>query len=150
MRCLLYQLRALCVKVCPEGAIQLIDNTVGSISMIDYDKCTGCGTCVEKCPRKCIHLDPPIDPELVPCEKPAAIEGGELQLPDSRLLRNAGLGLWDKSERICKRKDFLSDITEKSSEGVFLPALLFFLSLLSLGSCGRESGEAVRFESTRS
>ena len=30
-----------------------------------------------------------------------------------------------------------------------MPALLFFLSLLSLGSCGRESGEAVRFESTR-
>ena len=66
----------LCVKACPEGAIRLIDDTVGSVSMIDYEKCVSCGICVEKCPRKSIHLDPPIDPEVFLCEKQGPVEGG--------------------------------------------------------------------------
>lgn len=40
-----------CVKNCPEGAITLVDN----LAVIDYDKCTGCGTCKSVCPVKCIH-----------------------------------------------------------------------------------------------
>lgn len=40
----------LCEKNCPEGAIT-VDNFVASI---DQDKCTGCGKCAEKCPRKII------------------------------------------------------------------------------------------------
>ncbi len=40
----------LCQKNCPSGAIA-VDNFVAKI---EYDKCTGCNTCVEKCPRHII------------------------------------------------------------------------------------------------
>lgn len=40
----------LCEKVCPEGAVT-VDNFVAAI---DQNKCTGCGKCAEKCPRKII------------------------------------------------------------------------------------------------
>lgn len=40
----------LCVKNCAEGAITMVNN----IPVIDYSKCTGCLTCLNKCPRKCI------------------------------------------------------------------------------------------------
>ncbi len=47
MFCGLYHL---CEKNCPEGAVTVTDN----IAHIDYEKCTGCGTCAEKCPKKII------------------------------------------------------------------------------------------------
>ena len=34
------------------GAITVENN----IAHIDYSKCTGCGKCAEKCPKKIIHL----------------------------------------------------------------------------------------------
>lgn len=40
----------ICEKNCPAGAIPVVDN----LAAIDYDKCTECGLCVEKCPQKCI------------------------------------------------------------------------------------------------
>ena len=40
----------ICAKVCPEGAITIVNN----LPVIDYKKCTGCLTCVSKCPRKVI------------------------------------------------------------------------------------------------
>lgn len=40
----------LCKKNCPEGAIDVADFN----AVIDYEKCTACGTCMEKCPRKSI------------------------------------------------------------------------------------------------
>lgn len=40
----------ICEKNCEAGAIK-ID---GFLASIDYDKCTGCDKCVEKCPRKII------------------------------------------------------------------------------------------------
>lgn len=40
----------LCEKACPSGAITVIDNH----AEIDYGKCTSCGLCAEKCPRKII------------------------------------------------------------------------------------------------
>lgn len=40
----------ICARVCPHGAITMVDN----IPVFDYSKCTGCLTCVEKCPRKII------------------------------------------------------------------------------------------------
>lgn len=40
----------ICAKVCPHGAITMKDN----LPVIDYSKCTGCLTCVEKCPRHII------------------------------------------------------------------------------------------------
>ncbi|MBO6241688.1 MAG: RnfABCDGE type electron transport complex subunit B [Butyrivibrio sp.] len=41
----------ICEKNCPVGAIT-VENNVASI---DQDKCTHCGTCVEKCPKKAIQ-----------------------------------------------------------------------------------------------
>ncbi len=40
----------LCEKSCPSSAIT-VNNFLASI---DYDKCTGCGVCVDKCPRHII------------------------------------------------------------------------------------------------
>ena len=42
----------ICQKQCPEGAITVQDN----IAQINYDKCTMCMTCVNKCPSKAIKL----------------------------------------------------------------------------------------------
>jgi Na+-translocating ferredoxin:NAD+ oxidoreductase RNF subunit RnfB len=42
----------ICEKNCPEGAITVTDN----LARIDYEKCTDCGTCAAKCPRKVIKL----------------------------------------------------------------------------------------------
>lgn len=41
----------LCTKVCPNGAITVDD----FLAHIDYSKCTNCGACVEKCPKKVIQ-----------------------------------------------------------------------------------------------
>ncbi len=40
----------ICAKFCPEGAITMVNN----LPVIDYSKCSGCLTCVSKCPRKVI------------------------------------------------------------------------------------------------
>ena len=40
----------ICERTCQHGAIQVKDN----LAVIDFDKCTGCGDCAEKCPRKLI------------------------------------------------------------------------------------------------
>ncbi|MBE7061931.1 MAG: 4Fe-4S dicluster domain-containing protein [Clostridiales bacterium] len=40
----------LCSKNCPENAITMVNN----LPVIDYEKCSGCLTCVSKCPRKTI------------------------------------------------------------------------------------------------
>lgn len=41
-----------CEKECPADAIHVID----LVAVVDYDKCTGCGTCVEVCPQQCIDI----------------------------------------------------------------------------------------------
>ncbi|RJQ55842.1 MAG: RnfABCDGE type electron transport complex subunit B [Actinobacteria bacterium] len=41
-----------CEKVCEHDAIEVRDN----LAVVDYEKCTGCGKCVEKCAPKCIVL----------------------------------------------------------------------------------------------
>ncbi len=41
---------AQCQRKCPEKAITMVNN----LPVIDYDKCTACGTCVETCKPKCI------------------------------------------------------------------------------------------------
>jgi Na+-translocating ferredoxin:NAD+ oxidoreductase RNF subunit RnfB len=40
----------LCTKQCENGAITVENN----VAHIDYEKCTGCGKCAEKCPKKII------------------------------------------------------------------------------------------------
>ncbi len=40
----------LCTRQCEFDAIRMDDN----VAVIDYDKCTGCGKCAEKCPKKVI------------------------------------------------------------------------------------------------
>ena len=40
----------LCEKNCEFDAVHVVDN----IAYIDQDKCTGCGVCAEKCPKKII------------------------------------------------------------------------------------------------
>ena len=40
-----------CQRECPHEAIVVENN----IAVIDYDKCTGCGTCAKVCPRSIIH-----------------------------------------------------------------------------------------------
>lgn len=39
-----------CEKLCPENAITVENN----LAKIDFEKCTGCGICVENCPTKCL------------------------------------------------------------------------------------------------
>lgn len=53
----------ICEKSCPHGAITMN----GNLPVIDYSKCTGCLTCVAKCPRKII-----ISRKVVAKETPAA------------------------------------------------------------------------------
>ncbi len=40
----------ICERTCQHGAIAVSD----SLAVIDYEKCTGCGDCAEKCPRRLI------------------------------------------------------------------------------------------------
>lgn len=55
----------ICAKSCPHGAIKMN----GNLPEIDYAKCTGCLTCVEKCPRHII-----ISRKVVAEETPAQAE----------------------------------------------------------------------------
>lgn len=41
-----------CEKECPADAIHVID----LLAVVDYEKCTGCGTCVSVCPQQCIDI----------------------------------------------------------------------------------------------
>ncbi len=45
-----------CEKVCKHDAIHIVEN----LAVIDFDNCTGCGDCAEKCPRKLI-IDAKLD-----------------------------------------------------------------------------------------
>ncbi|MRS11569.1 MAG: RnfABCDGE type electron transport complex subunit B [Actinobacteria bacterium] len=39
-----------CERECPSDAIHVID----MLAVVDFDKCTACGTCVQVCPQRCI------------------------------------------------------------------------------------------------
>ena len=42
----------ICEKLCAAGAVKIVNN----VAVIDHAKCTGCGACAEKCPRKIIRV----------------------------------------------------------------------------------------------
>ena len=42
-----------CIKICPFGAISMGEN---GLPKFDYEKCTGCGLCVQQCPQRVITL----------------------------------------------------------------------------------------------
>lgn len=42
-----------CVKVCPFGAISIVD---GITAEVDYEKCVGCGKCSRECPASVIEI----------------------------------------------------------------------------------------------
>ena len=43
-----------CVRVCPQGAINIIDG----IAVVDQSRCIGCGRCATACPNKLIAIRP--------------------------------------------------------------------------------------------
>lgn len=43
-----------CVKVCPNGALQMVDG----VPVVDRDKCSGCGACKRACPRGLFDVIP--------------------------------------------------------------------------------------------
>jgi Fe-S-cluster-containing dehydrogenase component len=45
-----------CMDVCPENAISVAKKTGARV--VDAEKCSGCGACVEACPFKMIELNP--------------------------------------------------------------------------------------------
>ncbi len=51
----------LCEKACQSGAIKVTNN----VASIDYSKCTQCGLCAEKCPRKIIINENAAEAEAV-------------------------------------------------------------------------------------
>ena len=57
-----------CEEVCPFGAIKMGSNR---LPIIDSDKCTGCGICVEECPRDVLELIPKIQKVYVACNSRA-------------------------------------------------------------------------------
>ena len=78
----------LCARTCKFGAITLVND----LPVIDYEKCTGCMQCVDKCPRHCIWGDTEnrrvafvVDTHCIGCEecesacKFDAIAGDKLQ-----------------------------------------------------------------------
>jgi len=56
-----------CESVCAFGAIQMIDG----IAVIDDNLCTGCGMCVEVCPRSIIKMMPVDQTVVVMCRNEA-------------------------------------------------------------------------------
>ncbi|OGV34038.1 MAG: hypothetical protein A2020_01045 [Lentisphaerae bacterium GWF2_45_14] len=57
---------ASCARVCPFNAIEVIDG----LACVHSDICTGCGKCIESCPRKLIRLVPETAPFHVYCNSP--------------------------------------------------------------------------------
>jgi pyruvate ferredoxin oxidoreductase delta subunit len=48
---------SLCVKICPDGTIALIDVDGHQKAEVNYDFCKGCGLCAKECPVKAIRMD---------------------------------------------------------------------------------------------
>ena len=55
----------LCEKNCPAGAVHVVASGSGTVAVIDYDKCTNCGLCVDKCSTNAIAMISPISEEAL-------------------------------------------------------------------------------------
>ena len=53
-----------CLHACNFGAISIKDN----LAVIDFEKCTACGQCVEVCPKSVIRIVSPEDKYVVKCQ----------------------------------------------------------------------------------
>lgn len=53
-----------CVNVCAFGAISIVDG----VAVIDKEKCTSCGKCIEECPKHVIELVPYNQDVIVECK----------------------------------------------------------------------------------
>ncbi|RMG42008.1 MAG: 4Fe-4S dicluster domain-containing protein [Planctomycetota bacterium] len=90
-----------CIKACPCGALHKGE---GGTVLVDYDRCSGHGTCVEVCPYGAIYLDPVakqavkchncvhrlehgMQPACVPTCPAEALHFGDLNDPDSSINR---------------------------------------------------------------
>ena len=54
----------ICEKNCAVEAIKVIADSAGSIAIIDYERCTNCGLCAEKCPVKIITVHEVVSSEV--------------------------------------------------------------------------------------
>lgn len=52
-----------CISVCKFGAISVVNG----VAVIDEDKCTACGMCINKCPKHIIKFVPKKNKVWVPC-----------------------------------------------------------------------------------
>lgn len=59
-----------CAVVCPTDAISI--DAQKRVALIDWEKCIGCGMCVETCPRVLIELVPAEMPQYLGCNYRAA------------------------------------------------------------------------------
>ena len=61
-----------CAKVCPAGAIQVREG----VAVVDRERCTACGECVEACPRHIVSLElfKPQKHVFIPCASQALEE----------------------------------------------------------------------------
>lgn len=46
-----------CVAVCPEGVIELVENSGKKKASVNYDYCKGCLICMNACPVKAIEKE---------------------------------------------------------------------------------------------
>lgn len=70
-----------CQTSCPTGAIEVPDN-INSLPRINYERCSGCGVCVSKCPGLAIfmvqeNIEPGYDLVVLPCEMLPVPEKGQ-------------------------------------------------------------------------
>ncbi|MBP8933708.1 MAG: RnfABCDGE type electron transport complex subunit B [Candidatus Atribacteria bacterium] len=59
-----------CEKICPFDAIHM--DTLTGLPVIDWEECTGCGKCVEDCPRKVLALVPAREQVRLACSSLAS------------------------------------------------------------------------------
>jgi heterodisulfide reductase subunit A len=72
-----------CAKVCPYGAVEMVEATDGGkdVPKVIEAICKGCGTCAAECPKDCIDIVHFTDDEIM-----AQIEAALAERPEKKLL----------------------------------------------------------------